>query len=718
MSPVRIVRCGLSIALLLVITTLGEAAGELTRRQIEIIDTQIIPAQREGHPVKILSSLARLLAGISTDQVAAADQILAAARASSVAELLANARLALIASPAQRRAPRPKPLEVSLALPLIKQRIDRVAAAVAADRLMGPILPRPVTIDEYPEIFRQIHLLDDRLVTAQRYADFAALYSRNAEGLGRQRLTADQAMALDTDFARLATDIAWQRRDLYEREIELRVQRVQDATTVLGRRGALKEKLFAVHSFDVDGILIEQFFDRDEGVKTGRLSRPRLKDDELSKRVKRLVEQGRKDAGDLLAKSRMLYGGLSWWLRGRYGQTHPTGGWLKSTDLPWDDEITRPCTPIELMPRVSFDPRPLAAPTGWLYMPSGKIQPTAPTDFSTAAVPLYDRRHHFTWIWESGRFFWSYNRYCSTAAYESETPRSYAGCGSPAWMTPIRRDLDSYTVDTLVARLVIRDPATVNRLVGYDEYRQAIMLLESLVRRSTPEEIEVYDAIVKSYDDYGVYTNLSRMVEKEQTALNEGPAKPQDDFRRHGLDWVMALARVELAAMLATFTRTGRPFESLAPAPFERRAYLELLRDGARTHYWALRNDPNAARIVRTTADERLLAYGNRLTLARKFIRAAARAGKSIDTPQQRQTWKQWDEDLAEVHFAILTKINWILTDKIVATSGNRSVRDSWTTQLRRNPALADALLDCRNSTARAATAANGSRAQSGVSGR
>jgi hypothetical protein len=158
----------------------------------------------------------------------------------------------------------------------------------------------------------------------------------------------------------------------------------------------------------------------------------------------------------------------------------------------------------------------------------------------------------------------------------------------------------------------------------------------------------------------------------------------------------MALARVELAAMLATFTRTPRPFESLRPTPLESRAYLELLRDGARTHYWAMKSDPGALRIIRTSADERLLAYGNRLTLARTFIRAAARAGKNIDTPQQRGVWRQWDEDLADLHWAVLSKINWILTDRVVAVTGHRTLRDSWTIQLRHNRALAEAIGEVR----------------------
>ena len=673
------------------------AAAELTRPQARTLDADLIPAFRASQPVKLLESVGRLLVGASPEQIAAADQILTQTRIPSIANLIAEARLALIARPAERNAPRPKPLEVSLSLPVIKRRIERLTASMADDRLMGPILPRPVSLDEYPAIFRQIYLLDDRLITAQRFADFAAGYGQLAAAMPRDRLTPEQAAALDTDFVRVATDIAWQRRELYEREIELRVQRTADAIAVLDRRGAIKEKLFAVHSFDVDGILIEQFYERDEWARTGQLLRPRLRDDGLPKTIKRQVRQARKDAGDLVKKSRMLYGGLSWWLRGRYGQTHPTGGWLKSTDLPWDDEIVPPlCAPIEFLSRVSIDPRPMGTPNGWLYMPSGSIKPTAPTDFSTASVPMYDRRHHFTWIWESGRFFWSYDRYCSVAPCEVEAAAAYIGCGSPAWMTPIRSELSGYCAETLVARLVIRDPATVNRLVGFDEYRQALMLLESLVRRSTPEEIEAYDQIVKSYDEYAVYTNLSRMVEKDQTAVSEEPAKPQDDFRRHGLHWVMALARVELAAMLATFTRTPRPFESLRPTPLESRAYLELLRDGARTHYWAMKSDPGAVRIIRTTADERLLAYGNRLTLARTFIRAAARAGKNIDTPQQRGVWRQWDEDLAELHWAVLTKINWILTDRVVAATGFRPIRDSWTIQLRHNRALADALGEVR----------------------
>ena len=77
------------------------------------------------------------------------------------------------------------------------------------------------------------------------------------------------------------------------------------------------------------------------------------------------------------------------------------------------------------------------------------------------------------------------------------------------------------------------------RLVGFLEYGTALDHLDRLLAVVSPEELAVIEEIVKQRDEFIVYTNLSRRYEDDFVRAVKG------DRAKHGLGWVMALARVE-----------------------------------------------------------------------------------------------------------------------------------------------------------------------------
>jgi hypothetical protein len=223
------------------------------------------------------------------------------------------------------------------------------------------------------------------------------------------------------------------------------------------------------------------------------------------------------------------------------------------------------------------------------------------------------------------------------------------------------------------AKLPSMNTDDMRRLVGYSEYTRALSLLDPLVTRATAAELKIMDEIVGSRKEFTVYTNLSARIPKKAASSLDVPADPSDDSAKRGLAWVMALARVELGAMVAGFTGRGDPFALVPPTRFELPAYSHLLLDGARTHYFALGNDPVVSlymtyRNKPLTVAEReggradinetqAIAYGRRVALAREFVRAVQSLGRGQLTSQQTAELQSWDQDLTALIEIIAYKI-------------------------------------------------------------
>jgi hypothetical protein len=203
----------------------------------------------------------------------------------------------------------------------------------------------------------------------------------------------------------------------------------------------------------------------------------------------------------------------------------------------------------------------------------------------------------------------------------------------------------------------------VGRLVGFYEYANALDNLDRLVNLVSPSELAEIDKIVAEKDEFTVYTNLSRRLQRGPSSLGNAEAETQSDkYERRGLAWTMALARVELAAMLACFTRVPQPFEAVGPTDFDRAAYVELIQDGAKSHYWALVNDPMLESVTHMRADQvPVLSYSRRLVLARAILGAAMRAGIKDYSPAQMSELTSWKDSLDKLQAGFVLKIEQFL---------------------------------------------------------
>ncbi len=203
----------------------------------------------------------------------------------------------------------------------------------------------------------------------------------------------------------------------------------------------------------------------------------------------------------------------------------------------------------------------------------------------------------------------------------------------------------------------------VLRLVGYYEYGNALNLLDELVASCSTEELEAIDRLVAERDEFTVYTDLGRRLQRGPSSLIPA-ASPTDKRGQRGLAWVMGLARIELAAMLAGFTSVPQPFEMLGPTPFDANAYRSLLHDGALSHYWSLVNDPMLEPVSRMSPLQvQVLAYSRRLVIARGLLRATMKAHRGEYNPIQLREISAWKEGLDALQAGFIAKIELFLQD-------------------------------------------------------
>jgi len=228
------------------------------------------------------------------------------------------------------------------------------------------------------------------------------------------------------------------------------------------------------------------------------------------------------------------------------------------------------------------------------------------------------------------------------------------------------------STDTTVERtyskhLTERNYDLVRRLVGYYEYGRALEHFDTLLEQVDDQELAAIEEIIQGRDELAVYTNLSRRFQTEPSILADSDNSPLKGVERRGFGWVLALARVELGAMLAGFTDRQQPFAAVRPSRYELPQYADLLLDGLQTHYWALKQerDGQLKQVVRGNVPiQRLLVYGRRVMLTRAFLQAVATIMGGELSPNQAAELRTWDDQLNEVQYAVVTSISSLLASQ------------------------------------------------------
>ncbi|MBK96907.1 MAG: hypothetical protein CMJ79_14505 [Planctomycetaceae bacterium] len=216
------------------------------------------------------------------------------------------------------------------------------------------------------------------------------------------------------------------------------------------------------------------------------------------------------------------------------------------------------------------------------------------------------------------------------------------------------------------------DPSDAYQIVGYQEYANALNHLVPLVQKANAEQLAAYDKIVSNMPELAVYTNLSRRFNfpearnsaltpllrgtlnlYRQSSLNEQALGEDNEFRRTGIGWVIALARIEHGAIELGYQKNVSPFNLENLTQVEQAAFQELLLDGARSHYWTMRMDPMTHLILKGEVvkvnDRTALAYGRRAVILQNLLQALNHLAGATLSPVQKTELQSWFNDMTEV---------------------------------------------------------------------
>lgn len=189
-------------------------------------------------------------------------------------------------------------------------------------------------------------------------------------------------------------------------------------------------------------------------------------------------------------------------------------------------------------------------------------------------------------------------------------------------------------------------------MVGYLEYEQALRALEELVKTSTEEELRIADTIVREWDRHVVRMDDRHIAQASDSAQRQQPSDVKAVDRR-GLAWVMALARIERAAMIVVTMLDNSTFSSLQCSSFEEQALQTLLEHDAATSWWSLRQDPVYRQLEENDLTKLnphvVQTYYQRLTMVEAFQRGVLRFKPRQHTSETRALLRK---RIAQTHAA------------------------------------------------------------------
>ncbi len=183
------------------------------------------------------------------------------------------------------------------------------------------------------------------------------------------------------------------------------------------------------------------------------------------------------------------------------------------------------------------------------------------------------------------------------------------------------------------------DAQLLPRLVGFYEYQAALACFEAIVLTSRAGHLDAIQSWLENAEELPVDVEINLWTEIVHPASSLDPAASKQ--LRRGLPWMMALAHVELGAMMSAFTDSAAPFAFHNLKDFGRDAYANLLLDALRTHFWSLQAD-----LKKPPMDNALLQYRRRIRLLGQLLEAVTQVCPL--SALQRQELLQWSVALSK----------------------------------------------------------------------
>ena len=636
-------------ALMLATAMQAPAQNQLPPKTAQSID-QAVDAWQNGRLADALRLLSSVIEKATPDELKAGDQRVRELHEvnMTLVALATTSRVELVLDGQGGKLVRPAPAELPAALLALDDRMNQLLEPLRREAEVGipAIIPDDVLIEKVGSLGPMLSQLDQAgLVLA--YINQLRSQSRAPN---RGKLDADAQAILDRKHADEQKKLEQLREKLTVRVVEFSLTLLNNSLTTVADENANFLRRFEATSRAGDSLaVLHAHWDQYKKAKpkSGGL------DPALEARWKSQEEQVRQRAGPLAAKVYHLNEGVRWWLRGRYGIGPLAGGLAK------------------LAPGgVTGDKAVQALINSPLFMPQNIRKPQNPLN-APAAFPI--ARRHLEWWRLETRVALPVREqsFLVRPSYSMANTSLVGGADTKLWGTPGRQGFQILETRPEAIRLA--------QLVGYVEYATALAHFERLVAACTPAEQRALEDMLGQDDRLVVHSNLSAKYDQldplSTLRLTNRPADPRATSanERRGLTWMMALARVEFGAMRAGHTgdsasparrfdyarssgspdslaNNRSPFAALPPTKFDRDAFLEVLFDGMRQHFYEQRTEfqiPPGGAILGVglfgPARIRLLQLERKLNVATEMLDAFHQlAGGSLNPAQQAEL-RQWD---------------------------------------------------------------------------
>ncbi|MDB2687675.1 hypothetical protein N9Y42_10735 [Mariniblastus sp.] len=371
-----------SAAILLASNISQHSCADVPKKHLKQLETVFLPAWNQGNNYLILKSLGRVVGNMSDEEIAEVDELLAQQQIPKSAQVLVQARLHLLRQGRERDLPRPGVGELVMTLENLGKEFENVIAEADALRKRVAKEGNEASFKEFEGHLWDNHVLQQKLQASITLAQYAAHMSkRNLKRLDR-KLNEEQKELLKTDYAKVEKELSDTLKDVNEHEILVRMNRMKFANHLLGTESPLKDRYLATWSLQSDGQIVLETLSQEEFEFNSEV----LSDPEVTEQIQEQIKTGSDLAGEkLIKKSGLLFTGLHWWMRGRYGMGSEAFGFMKSERAITSDAALFP-----------------------LYMPEETPTPTSLSD--DEVIPEIDRRHKYIWEWEYRRVSSSRNK--------------------------------------------------------------------------------------------------------------------------------------------------------------------------------------------------------------------------------------------------------------------------------------------------------------------
>lgn len=373
-------------------------APKLSKRAQSLLEQKIVPAYRLGDPLQLANGLASVTSRMKPEQLAAFDEQLRMLAMPTAGKMMVDSYMSLLTQGQIDGLPEPGVREIVTMVPALDTSIMDVLRGI--DESVATVDPLPVLekLEDYEGLLWEIHVLENKIKYTFNYARYGVALIEQAKKK-RSRGFEEQLEKLAVDFEGRVDELEAAQWDLHQRKMEFRLDRLDLAKRVLvAADSSFIEKLQAAFAGQLDAAAFSERFALPE---PRAFDRERLADTQLRENVKSLADGIEGLSGDLKEKSNLLFRGLHWWQRGRYGSGPEQGGMLKNVRVVNDDRFLFPLfipedmgkPPFELIRNPDWDVSGTAAA-------DPEMKPYVRVRSADGLKPDVPRRHHFAWMFE------------------------------------------------------------------------------------------------------------------------------------------------------------------------------------------------------------------------------------------------------------------------------------------------------------------------------